>query len=66
MLVLLPDVIFLGKIDQVDDWLCCQQHERIDDLDLGFIELAIIRHESDDRCAVFLDQGWTSSQDGLN
>ena len=35
MFVLLADVVFFGEVDQVDDRLGGQQHERVDDLDLG-------------------------------
>jgi hypothetical protein len=34
VLVLFPDVILLGKIDQVDNRLGAEQEERVDDLDL--------------------------------
>lgn len=34
MLVLLADVVTLGKVDEVDDGLGSQQEERVDDLDL--------------------------------
>ena len=34
VLVLLPDVILLRKIDQIDDGLSAEQEERVDDLNL--------------------------------
>ena len=34
MLVLLADVVALGKVDEVDDGLGSQKEERVDDLDL--------------------------------
>jgi hypothetical protein len=42
ILVLLPDVILLTEIYQVNDWFRRQQEERIYDLNLPVIELAPI------------------------
>ncbi len=36
MLVLLPQVVLLGEVDEVDDGLGRQEHERVDDLDLDW------------------------------
>jgi hypothetical protein len=35
MLVLLADVVFLAQVDEVDDWLGCQEEEWVDELDLS-------------------------------
>jgi hypothetical protein len=35
MLVLLSDVVFLAQVDEVDDWLGCQEEKRVDELDLS-------------------------------
>lgn len=34
VLVLLSDVVFLTKIDQVDDRLCCEEEKGVYDFDL--------------------------------
>ena len=34
MLILLSDVIFLAQVDQIDDWLGCEEEKRVDDFDL--------------------------------
>jgi hypothetical protein len=34
VLVLLADVILLGQVDQVDDWLGGEEEDWVDDLDL--------------------------------
>ena len=35
MLVLLPDVVFFGEVDKVDDGFCGEEEERVDYFDLG-------------------------------
>lgn len=42
MLVLLADVVALGKVHEVDDGLGSQKEERVDDLDLKSRELAYV------------------------
>lgn len=42
VLVLLPDVILLRKIDQVDHGLGAEQEERVDDLDLSALSASVI------------------------
>jgi hypothetical protein len=32
--VLLADIIFLAEIDEIDDWLGCEQLQSIDNIDL--------------------------------
>ena len=34
MLVLLPNVVFLAEVDQIDDRLGGEEEERVDDFDL--------------------------------
>jgi hypothetical protein len=36
VLVLLPQVVLLREVDEVDDGLGGEQHERVDDFDLGW------------------------------
>lgn len=52
VLVLLPDVILLGKIDQIDDGLGAEQEERVDDLDLLTLSASVIRNERQKRINV--------------
>lgn len=34
ILVLLADVILFAQVDEIDDWLCREKEERVDELDL--------------------------------
>ncbi len=34
MLVLLTDVVFFTQVNEVDDWLCGEEEELVDDIDL--------------------------------
>ena len=34
MFVFLADIIFFGEVDQVNDWFCSQEEERVDNFDL--------------------------------
>lgn len=36
MLVLLADIVLFAKVDQVDDGLCSEEEERIDNFDLWY------------------------------
>lgn len=52
VLVLLPDVILLRKIDQIDDGLGAEQEERVDDLDLLTLSASVIKNERQKRINV--------------
>lgn len=34
MLVLLPNVVLFAKVDEEDDWFCCEEEKRVDVFDL--------------------------------
>lgn len=40
MLVLLSNVIFLAEINEVDDWLCSEKEQWVNDFDLLHAQLA--------------------------
>ena len=69
MLVLLAEVVFLGKIDQIDNRFRGEQGQWIDDLDLREKSQSV--HAECFKPNVYskkLDcfQSWTSSHNGLN
>jgi hypothetical protein len=40
MLVLFADVIFLAQVDEINDWLGCEEEKWVDDFDLWKFSLA--------------------------
>lgn len=68
MLVLLAEVVFLGKIDQIDNRFGGEQGQRIDDLDLRENLGQSMPNASSQMHPLELDffQSWTSSHNGFN
>lgn len=66
MLVLLPDVVFLAEVHQVDDGFGGEEEQRVDDFDLVFGISGRPFPKTDEKMGKDgLCQSWSSSQDGL-